>query len=67
MINIKEIDLGSSILSISIGLGFLAFSVLIIRIILIIINYIAERYKLNNINNKEQISLNKKVKGFNNK
>ena len=55
MSNLSEINLGSSILSISILLGFLATSLLIIRLLVIGINNIQ-------INSNRQKKSNKSIK-----
>ena len=64
MSKLSEIDLGSSILSISILLGFIATSLVIIRLLVTGINYI----KINSNQKQKSIKAKKKEsidKGFN--
>tara|TARA_Y100001968_G_scaffold124298_1_gene113299 strand:+ start:107 stop:298 length:192 start_codon:yes stop_codon:yes gene_type:complete len=61
MDSLKSIDLGSSILSVSILLGFFALVILVLRTLLIGINYALERIRGDsNDENREENVLTKK-------
>tara|TARA_Y100001968_G_scaffold116181_1_gene105549 strand:+ start:716 stop:907 length:192 start_codon:yes stop_codon:yes gene_type:complete len=63
MDSIKEIDLGSTLLSIFIGLGFVGLIIIIIRTLIISLNYVLSRLK----NDKKAASpgnQGKEKKGF---
>ncbi len=65
MANFSELDLGSTFLSIAVGIGFLGFGLVIIRFILTGINFIFENFKIKNKSN-QLTKAKEKEKGFNN-
>ena len=64
MLKISEIDLGSSILSIFILIGFVATALVFIRLTIIAINYIKENVQIDNSEKNEEAQFKKKKKGF---
>ena len=63
MDKISELSLGSSLLSIIILLGYIGTGIVIIRILIIVINYTKEKFS-NNKNQTFQTEENNEKKGF---
>ena len=63
MDSLKNIDLGSTLLTIVLVAGFVAFTLIILRLILFAINFTIDNMRVN-LKQKEQKTIEESKKGF---
>ena len=64
MFKLSEIDLGSNILSIVIAAGFIATAFAVIRLMIILVNYIRVNYSKKEVEAEYKKRVKKEAKGF---
>tara|TARA_B100000214_G_scaffold261036_1_gene192752 strand:+ start:94 stop:288 length:195 start_codon:yes stop_codon:yes gene_type:complete len=64
MFKLSEIDLGSTILSIVIVAGFIATAFAVIRLMIIVVNYIRVNYSKKDVEAEFKKQVKKEAKGF---